>query len=157
GLQNRIPRKLGKALDLLGRLDASRFAALRRTIEEPRHLSLCTSEFHNRADTFALEYLERVYDENSRDVLQAMALTDVVTYLPEDLVVNVARMTMAFGLEARSPFLDTRVVELALSMPASLKRTFNGGKKIIKQAFGSLFPSGFLNRQKMGFSLPVDA
>src|SRR5262249_26637847 len=85
-----------------------------------------------------------------------MALTDIVTYLPEDLLVKVDRMSMAFGLEARSPLLDTSVVNLALSMPAVLKRTDDDGKKIVKQTFGPLFPPNFLDRPKMGFSLPVD-
>ena len=85
-----------------------------------------------------------------------MSVTDLVTYLPEDLLVKVDRMSMAWALEARSPFLDTRVVELALAMPAWLKRDSAGGKRIVKQAFGGLFPAGFLERPKMGFSLPVD-
>src|SRR5207247_2922427 len=66
------------------------------------------------------------------------------------------RMTMAHALEARSPFLDARVVELALAWPAWLKRDTSGGKRILKQTFGSLFPPGFLDRPKTGFSVPVD-
>lgn len=156
GLQPKYPRKIAKAFDLLRRSDARRFAALRRTLEEPRRLSLCPPEFLASAGNAALEYLERTYDGNSKDALQAMALTDILTYLPEDLLVKVDRMSMAFGLEARSPFLDTSVVDLALSMPADLKRSAGKGKKIVKQAFGPLFPPGFLDRPKMGFSLPVD-
>src|SRR5262249_5803068 len=155
-LQDKLPHKMAKALDLLGRSDASRFGALRRTLEESRRVGLYTSEFLNRAGNAFLHYLERAYDNNSREVLQAMALTDIATYLPEDLLVKVDRMTMAVGLEARSPFLDTRVVELASSIPASLKRTSNDAKKIVKQTFGPLFPPGFLDRPKMGFSLPID-
>jgi asparagine synthase (glutamine-hydrolysing) len=85
-----------------------------------------------------------------------MAITDVTTYLPEDLLVKVDRMTMAHALEGRSPFLDAGVVDLALAWPARLKRDGQGGKRIVKQTFGSLFPPGFLDRPKMGFSLPVD-
>lgn len=85
-----------------------------------------------------------------------MAVTDVTTYLPEDLLVKVDRMTMAHALEARSPLLDASVVELALALPARLKRDGRGGKRIVKEAFGPLFPPGFLDRPKMGFSLPVD-
>jgi len=65
-------------------------------------------------------------------------------------------MSMAFGLEARSPLLDIRVVELALSLPTRLKRDANGGKRILKKAFGSMLPAGFFDRDKMGFSLPIE-
>ena len=85
-----------------------------------------------------------------------MAITDVTTYLPEDLLVKVDRMTMAHALEGRSPFLDAEVVDAALAWPARLKRDASGGKRILKRAFGPLFPPGFLDRPKMGFSIPVD-
>ena len=113
--------------------------------------------FEARVDGAALAYLDQAYRAaGTRDPLQAMAITDVTTYLPEDLLVKVDRMTMAHALEARSPFLDALVVELALALPARLKRDTSGGKRILKQTFGSLFPPGFLDRPKMGFSVPVD-
>ncbi len=141
---------------LLGSTDSARFATLRRSLDDTRRRGLYSPEFASRANGAALEYLEGAYDRASEDLLRAMSVTDIVTYLPEDLLVKVDRMSMAWALEARSPFLDTRVVELALAMPAWLKRDSAGGKRIVKQAFGGLFPAGFLERPKMGFSLPVD-
>src|SRR5262249_9800816 len=135
---------------------AARFAALRRSLEETRRLALSTREFRGRTGNVALEYLELTYDQSDRDLLRAMAITNIMTYLPEDLLVKIDRMTMAFGLEARSPFLDTKVMELALSMAPRLKKNVGGGKRIVKQAFGGLFPPGFFDRTKMGFSLPID-
>src|SRR3989449_798023 len=152
-----LPRRAAKGLDLASRDDAARFAALRRTLEEPVRAGLYTSQFAARVDGAALAYLEQTYRQvGARDLLQAMTLTDMTTYLPEDLLVKVDRATMAHALEARSPFLDTDVVELALTMPARLKRDGNGTKRIVKKLFGPLFPPGFLERPKMGFSLPVD-
>ena len=151
-----LPRKLAKALDLLGRDDGARFAVLRRTLEETKRVALYEPRFARRSADAALEYLEHAYGRGDGDLLRAMSITDLVTYLPEDLLVKVDRMSMAFGLEARSPFLDTRVVELALSLPLALKRSAGGGKRIVKTTFGSMFPPGFLDRAKMGFSLPID-
>jgi asparagine synthase (glutamine-hydrolysing) len=155
-LRDALPHKLTKALDLLGRDDDARFAALRCTLDETQRLALYQSEFARRTAGAARAYLERAYGHGGGDSLRAMTVTDLVTYLPEDLLVKVDRMSMAFGLEARSPFLDTRVVELALSLQAPLKRNAAGGKRIVKTAFGSMFPAGFLDRDKMGFSLPID-
>jgi len=151
-----LPRKLAKALDLLGRDDGARFAAIRRTLEEAKRVVLYQPDFARRSAGAGLAYLEHAYDRGDGDLLRAMTITDLVTYLPEDLLVKVDRMSMAFGLEARSPFLDTGVVELALSLPAPLKRNTHSGKRIVQFAFGNIFPPGFLDRAKMGFSLPID-
>ena len=156
-LRDALPRAYAKGLDLLARDDGARFAALRRTLEEPVRARLYAPGFAARVDGAALSYLDAAYrGAGTDDLLRAMALTDVATYLPEDLLVKVDRMTMAHALEGRSPFLDAEVVELALAWPARLKRDAGGGKRILKRAFGPLFPSGFLDRPKMGFSAPVD-
>jgi asparagine synthase (glutamine-hydrolysing) len=152
-----LPRYAAKGLDLAVRDDADRFAALRRTVDEPVRGGLYTPEFAMRVDGAALAYLEQRYREaGAGDPLQAMSLTDIATYLPEDLLVKVDRTTMAHALEARSPFLDTAVVECALALPPRLKYDGNGTKRIVKKLFGPLFPPGFLERPKMGFSLPVN-
>ena len=156
GVRDMLPRKLAKAVDLLGRDDAARFAAIRQTLEQKNRVALYEPRFACRARVAALEYLEHAYDGMGGDHLRAMTITDLMTYLPEDLLVKVDRMSMAFGLEARSPILDTKVVELAFSLPARLKRNAKGGKRILKLAFGGMFPPGFLDRAKMGFSLPID-
>ena len=156
-LQHALPRAYAKGLDLLARDDATRFAALRRTLEEPIRARLYAPALAARVDGAALSYLDAAYrGAGTDDLVRAMAITDVMTYLPEDLLVKVDRMAMAHALEGRSPFLDAEVVELALAWPARLKRDANGGKRILKRAFGPLFPPGFLDRPKMGFSAPVD-
>jgi asparagine synthase (glutamine-hydrolysing) len=151
-----LPRHAAKALDLMLRDDAGRFAALRSTTDEPVRRGLYTPEFAARVDGAGLTYLEQTYRQaDAGDPLQAMALTDISTYLPEDLLVKVDRATMAHALEARSPFLDAAVVEVALALPPRVKFDGNGTKRIVKKLFGPLFPPGFLDRPKMGFSLPV--
>ena len=82
---------------------------------------------------------------------------DLLTYLPGDLLVKVDMASMAHSLECRAPFLDHRVVELAMAIPINRKMRFRSGrsKVILKQAFADLLPPAIKARSKMGFGLPV--
>jgi asparagine synthase (glutamine-hydrolysing) len=65
---------------------------------------------------------------------------------------------MANSLECRGPFLDHRVVELAMMMPVRRKLRLRGGrsKVVLKQAFADLLPPAIRSRPKMGFGVPLD-
>ena len=87
--------------------------------------------------------------------VQWMAYTDLNLRLPELLLMRVDKMSMGAGLEARVPFLDHRFVELAMSIPSSIK-TGNGElKHILKKAVRGLIPGRVLDREKQGFGVPV--
>ncbi len=77
------------------------------------------------------------------------------TYLPEDLLVKMDRMTMAHGLEARSPLLDTALTEFAGSLPDSLKLRGLTTKRVLRETFRHLVPPSILSRKKMGFGVPL--
>jgi asparagine synthase (glutamine-hydrolysing) len=79
------------------------------------------------------------------------------TYLLDDLLPKMDRMTMAHGLEARSPLLDRALVEYAAGLPDRLKRRGRGGKRVLKEAARGLLPDHTLRRRKQGFSVPLDA
>jgi asparagine synthase (glutamine-hydrolysing) len=81
---------------------------------------------------------------------------NLLTYLPGDLHVKLDRCSMAHGLEARSPFLDTAVVELMASVRARDKIGLRHPKPILRRAFGSLVPAGVWTRPKQGFGVPMD-
>jgi asparagine synthase (glutamine-hydrolysing) len=76
-------------------------------------------------------------------------------YLRDDILVKVDRASMAASLEVRAPFLDTRVVELALSLPWLLKLRGTGRKWLLKRALRGVVPDEVLDRQKHGFAIPV--
>jgi asparagine synthase (glutamine-hydrolysing) len=80
---------------------------------------------------------------------------EVNTYLPGDLLVKMDIATMAHSLEARSPFLDHRLMEFAASLPAELKRSGADGKRILKRAMRGKLPDEVLDRPKMGFNVPL--
>jgi asparagine synthase (glutamine-hydrolysing) len=69
--------------------------------------------------------------------------------------VKVDRMSMATSLETRAPFLDADVMELAFSMPGSLKIRDGERKWILKRAMRGLLPARILSRKKEGFSIPM--
>ena len=88
--------------------------------------------------------------------LDRMLYADTMLYLPDDLLVKMDLATMAHSLEARSPLLDAEVLELAASVPASLKFREGRSKWLLKEAFREEIPSGLLDRRKQGFGIPLD-
>jgi asparagine synthase (glutamine-hydrolysing) len=89
------------------------------------------------------------------DPLNRYLLADLSTWLPEDLLMKVDKMSMSVSLEARVPFLDHRVVELVAGMPSTLKWR-RGGKYILKRLATGLVPQEIIDRPKHGFRLPLD-
>jgi asparagine synthase (glutamine-hydrolysing) len=81
---------------------------------------------------------------------------DVMSYLPEDLLVKVDIASMANSLEARSPFLDHKVMEFAASLPADLKLRGMETKYLLKHTLSDILPKEILHRKKMGFGVPID-
>lgn len=99
------------------------------------------------------------YDESmipSHDWSIKRMLLDSQTYLPDDLHCKVDRASMMFSLEARSPFMDINLIELALSMPQKFKLKGKKGKRILKDLSWELLPKDILNRPKKGFEVPID-
>ncbi|MDB4988225.1 MAG: asnB1, partial [Myxococcaceae bacterium] len=89
----------------------------------------------------------------SRTIDRALRL-DSTVMLVEDPVKRVDNMTMAFGLEARVPFLDHEVVECAAACPAEYK-TPKGGKYVLKEAARSVIPNEVIDRPKGSFPVPA--
>lgn len=92
---------------------------------------------------------------NGAGIVDAVLLTDIMTYLPNDLLVKVDIATMANSLEARSPFLDHHVIEFAASLPAKYKLRGLTTKYLLKRVLQKLLPAENLNRRKMGFGVPI--
>lgn len=93
----------------------------------------------------------------SDDPLSRMLYVDTRFYLPSDMLVKVDRMTMANALEARVPFLDHELVELAATIPSAIKFKKRIKKYILKEALRDLLPGMILDRKKAGFNVPVNA
>jgi asparagine synthase (glutamine-hydrolysing) len=89
------------------------------------------------------------------DLLNRQLRADFELFLADDILVKVDRMSMATSLEARAPFLDKNVVELAFRMPGSLKLRGSERKYVLKKAMADKLPARILNRRKEGFSIPM--
>ncbi len=89
------------------------------------------------------------------DLLNRQLYTDLTVFLADDILVKVDRMSMATSLETRAPFLDAEVMELAFSMPGTLKIRDGKRKWILKHALRGVLPETILNRRKEGFSIPM--
>ncbi len=80
---------------------------------------------------------------------------DVETFLPDNLLEYSDKMSMAWALELRVPFLDPRVVELAFQIPFSMKLNREGSKMILRKTFADLIPPENLRAPKKGFNVPL--
>jgi asparagine synthase (glutamine-hydrolysing) len=89
------------------------------------------------------------------DPVDRTMAVDIDSYLPFDLLVKVDITSMASSLEARSPFLDHEVMELAATLPVNLKLRGTQSKYLLKRAFADLLPAENVSRRKMGFGVPV--
>ncbi len=101
-------------------------------------------------------YFSALYsDTDSKDFMDQVLSCDAHGYLPGCLLVKMDVASMANSLEARSPFLDHKLIEFAAKIPSKYKVKMNGGKWILKQALKDLLPDEILNRRKMGFGVPL--
>ena len=92
------------------------------------------------------------------DPLLAMQQVDIEGYLTDDVLVKVDRASMAVALEVRSPLLDWRITEFALSLPAAMKLAPDGtGKRVLRAVLARHVPQALWDRPKAGFSVPIEA
>jgi asparagine synthase (glutamine-hydrolysing) len=150
-----LPRRVRRGIELLSQDEPKRFQALRSFLGAKDRAALYHETFRQRLAMEAEEYLCRLYDEALPYDYDRAFEADFLSYLPEDLLVKVDRASMAHGLECRSPFLDQELVDFACSLPPEWKIHGNKSKRILKEAVGGWFPKGFVDRPKMGFSVPI--
>ena len=89
------------------------------------------------------------------NVLDWMQIVDQKTYLVEDILHKVDRASMAFGLEARVPLLDRRLVEFSWRVPQAMKMRGMRGKRLMRTVLARFLPRALIERPKRGFSVPL--
>ena len=104
-----------------------------------------------------IEPIRARFDEQAweRSPLAWMSYMDLNMRLPELLLMRVDKMSMGVSLEGRVPFLDHKFVELALSIPESVKTKDGELKHILKRAVRGVIPDELIDRPKQGFGVPV--
>ncbi|MDW7710968.1 MAG: asparagine synthase (glutamine-hydrolyzing) [Deferrisomatales bacterium] len=101
-------------------------------------------------------HVETLFGEaRGREPLAQCLYVDLFSYLPDDILTKVDRMSMAVSLESRVPFLDKEVVELAFQVPDRLKIRAGVSKWILKRIAERHLPAEAVYRPKEGFSVPL--
>jgi asparagine synthase (glutamine-hydrolysing) len=108
-----------------------------------------------RRDALLASYREALARCSGASLLSRLLYLNARTYLLDDLLPKMDRMTMAHGLEARSPLLDRPLMEYVASLPDALKRSGGRGKVVLKRAVEDLLPAEILKRPKHGFGVPL--
>jgi asparagine synthase (glutamine-hydrolysing) len=142
---SRLPGKFGRAAALLSMPPKDIYRRF-VSIFGPADVRALTGS------TPRLDEYERAWEAASRQpVRQRAMLADMLTYLPEAILVKVDRAAMATSLETRAPILDHRVLEFALKLPPHLLRE----KRLLKQLVYRRVPRAIMDRPKMGFGVPL--
>lgn len=98
---------------------------------------------------------DRISWPDMNDFQSKMMFADIHSYLPDDILVKVDRAAMSVGLETRVPLLDSRIVELAWSLPLRMKIRNGQSKWILRKILSKHIPDELINRPKMGFAVPL--
>ncbi len=100
-------------------------------------------------------FAQHFHDSQQFDGLGRDLFLDFKTYLPDNILVKVDRMSMATSLEARVPLLDKKLVEFVFSLPMDQKIRGHNGKWILKESMRNVLPDAIVKRGKKGFSIPI--
>ena len=137
---------------------ASRVSGLPFAVPDKLHRMLLAPDYLGRdALTCLHNELLGGFRQGKGSRLDQAQMADIRSWLPDDVLMKLDKMSMLNALEARAPFLDYRLVEFALSMPDDYRIHEGVEKYILRESFRALLPAGISERRKQGFNLPLDA
>ena len=149
------PPRVRKGLEAAALTEPDRHLRVRATMA-PREVAALLRHSPDglaRATREALE--EALLRYPSPDPVNRLLFQDLATWLHDDLLMKVDKMSMLTSLEARVPFLDYRIVEFLFSLPGSYKLHNGRSKMLLRAAFADIVPARTLARRKHGFALPI--
>lgn len=150
-----LPRELSRGLSVLAQPANDRYASMMSHFSPAQLVDFCTPEFLSEAGAGAHAWHDSLRLGELTGVDRYLEL-DTRTYLPGDLLLKVDRMSMAHGLEVRSPLLDHRVFEFAATLPGEAKLRRFKTKALLKElASRRGLPDDLVHRRKQGFGVPV--
>ena len=149
GSQSRTQKRLRIAEGLFGHGPDERYVAQMTSIRSNDRDRLMRD--HNGTPRYLLDVLAA----GPTDPIDRLLRADLLTYLPEDLLVKMDRATMANSLEARSPLLDHVLVEFVARLPVENKIDGKTTKVLLREIAKRLMPADHIDRPKMGFAAPI--
>jgi asparagine synthase (glutamine-hydrolysing) len=153
---NSTRTRISRLARTLAMAPPERYATWMSAFDAVRRERLLTPAFAAEVRRRPEEALVQAWTASSaRGRVDHMLAVDVETYLPGDLLVKMDIATMAYSVEARSPFLDHHLMEFAASLPAEFKLSGISGKRLLKTALRGVIPDEVLDRPKMGFGVPL--
>ena len=166
-----LPRPLLRAMTRSGRMATTplgnrsrlrrrlRIAGLRSDERYVELMSIFDADDRRRLmpdrNAASSSFLLDILRQGPRNTTDRVLRADLLTYLPDDLLVKMDRATMANSLEARAPLLDHVLVEFAARLPADRKIDGANRKVLLRSIAKRLMPAEHVDRPKMGFSPPT--
>ncbi len=124
--------------------------------EDDKKMLYCPDMKKVLKDHSSFDVLGRFFEKiTTADPVSRAQYVDIKTYMTEDILVKVDRMSMAHSLEVRAPILDHKLMEFAAKLPSRLKLNGNESKYIFKKMNEKRLPRDILYRKKQGFSVPL--
>jgi len=114
------------------------------------------SELSHNRQPMTDDVVERYLKPSSEHTIHRLMSLDIHTWLVDDVLHKMDRMSMATSVEARVPFLDHRLVEFVASLPLDVKLANLGTKTLLKHAMAPLLPRATVRRRKHAFQIPLD-
>jgi len=128
----------------------------RKFLDEDTRRALFTADALNEQQTPSDAHIVNLFERaGDRTDLDRSLYVDVKSYLSDNILTKVDRMSMAVSLEARVPYLDKDLVALAFRVPDELKVNHGKTKVMLKQIAARHVPANCVYRQKEGFSIPI--
>ncbi|NJN42530.1 MAG: asparagine synthase (glutamine-hydrolyzing) [Flammeovirgaceae bacterium] len=167
GLRNKIGRFSGFAIPDLIRENIYSFNVEHRlaVVEELMSVGDSASFFETMVANQTKDEIRKLFiDPPAKEAstlskaplsIEKMMEWDFRNFLPDDLMVKIDRATMFHGVECREPFLDHRLVEMAMQIPVSLRMKGGQEKYLEKKILESIYQSIFCKEKRMGFSIPI--
>ena len=150
---NHSLRKAKKAIKTSAMQPAERYADLTSLgFSEPEKNDLLKSEYENSVTADITSYFNEI-PEN--DELDRTFYSDIKLVLEGDMLAKADRACMMNSLEARIPFLDSKIVDFSFHLPVEFKILGTNKKRILKDTFADLLPDETLTFSKKGFGLPL--
>lgn len=156
-----LGRRFARMADSVGNPDPALRMAFLLTVETPNNppemvfLPERQRELAENTDPL-LAYCLAAERFQKYDPVQQMLLTDLTVQLPAQFLTKVDRATMAAGIEARVPFLDEKVVEIAVGLPSEWKVRGANKKIVLRESLRGRLPDSILDGPKTGFGVPYE-